>query len=286
MAVLPQKNGTVLLIGFLAILGIVVWYFGRAWFDGRARDATTEEHQTETSGVDMTELKFLSPKEVLARLDRKEELLLIDIRPKESYDIEHVVDAVSMPVATLNIFTPGTSQLVIVIAGPEIPNEVLKSVHLLFTDRSFKFAFLQGSTTDWRLAGGTTLSSGDPESSIDYSKVIFIESTAVLPLTETLVSPLFLDVRSESLYRKSHLPGAVNIPLSELERRRSDIPRQKSIFVYGSNDFESYQGGVRLFDLGFFGTRAIRGGFTSWEENKLPIEIPEATPSAQAPARP
>lgn len=265
------RNYTVVLSGLILILGVGLWYIGHTWYQNY-RAKQTEQALETTDAVDMTELKFLTAKEVLARLDRKETLLLIDVRPKESYDAEHIVDSVSEPASTLNAFTPNKGQVVIIISGPEVSNTTLKGIHLLFKKNGYQFAFLQGTITDWRLAGGTTLSSGDPESGIDYAKVIFIEPDQVLPLSTTLVTPLFLDVRSNEDFQRSHLPSALNIPLDTLERQREDIPRQKSIFVYGSNDFESYQGGVRLFDLGFFGVRVIRNGFMGWQEKKLPVE--------------
>ena len=136
--------------------------------------------------------------------------------------------------------------------------------------RNYTFAFLEGTITDWKFAGGTTISTGDPDSSLDYTKVIFITPEEVMRIVDTLADPFFIDVRSATDFQKSHIPGSINLPLAEFERRRSEIPQGKSIFVYGANDYESYQGGVRLFDLGFLGSRAIRGGFTLWQEQKLP----------------
>lgn len=276
MAHVASKNSLVVFLGFLAILLISGWYMGRNWFQDDLADSPTAN---QSQDIAMTDLKFLTAKEVLARLERNESVLLMDIRTPESYALEHIVDAVSVPTATLTTFSPGSDQFVIVISHEEVPNETLKNIHQLFTERKFQFAFLQGTLTDWRYAGGTTISVGDPESPFDYSKIIFIESEQVLPLTQELVSPLFLDVRDAAAYKKSHLPGAINIPLDDMEKRRSDIPRQKSLFVYGVNEFESYQGGVRLFDLGFFGARVIRGGFATWQEKKLPIESDSGTSS-------
>lgn len=275
----PRKSHTVVLIGFLLILGVIMWFIGQNWHENRQSDVGKQATPSAHEDIAMTDLKFLSPKEVLARISRNEKMILIDIRPRTEYDVEHIVDSISVPTPTLGTFTPEAGQLIIVISGPDIPNDALKAIHQLFTQQNFSFAFLQGSTTDWRFSGGNTISSGDPESSLDYSKVIFINGEEVLPLAETLISHLFLDIRSPSEYAKSRLPGAINIQLDELEQRRSDIPRQKSLFVYGINDFESYQGGVRLFDLGFFGARVIRGGFGMWQEKKLPIETgPPTTP--------
>lgn len=279
-----QQQNRVIIVGFLLILGVVGWSFWRPTTQSTdGTPATLEQQSTDT--VDLTDLKFLDPKELLARLDRHETVLFLDIRPKANYDVEHIVGSQSMPVASLNTFAPDKGTLVVLVSGPEIPNQTLKSIHQFFTNKGFSFAFLRGTITDWHLAGGATISSGDPASPYDYAKVIFINPDKVLPLTETLISPLFLDVRGATAFAEGHIPHAINFPINDLEARRDDIPRQKSLFVYGENDYESYQAGVRLFDLGFFGVRVIRGGFAAWKENKLPIET-DQTPPIATPPRP
>lgn len=278
-----KRQGRGLFIGFLLITGVVLWYGGRFWYEGRQEKAAEKEKMEaviDEADTALTDLRFLTPKEVLARLERQENILFIDIRTKEEFDVEHVVDAVSMPVTLLNTFAPTSGQLVIVVSGPNIPNQTLKGIHGLFTERKYTFAFLQGSVADWKLAGGTTISTGDPTSLFDYSKIISINPEAVPAAAQELSTVLFLDVREESAFRKEHLPGAINVPLVDLERRRSDIPKGKSLFVYGANDYESYQGGVRLFDLNFYGTRVIRGGFAAWKEKGLPILTPDQQKTA------
>ncbi len=41
-----------------------------------------------------------------------------------------------------------------------------------------------------------------------------------------------LDVRPQVEYQASHLPGALSIPLDELERRLSELPHGKTIVAY------------------------------------------------------
>ena len=41
-----------------------------------------------------------------------------------------------------------------------------------------------------------------------------------------------LDVRPAEEYRSGHIPGALSIPLKELERRLSDLPRERDIVAY------------------------------------------------------
>ncbi|MGH7462167.1 MAG: ArsR/SmtB family transcription factor, partial [Longimicrobiales bacterium] len=43
---------------------------------------------------------------------------------------------------------------------------------------------------------------------------------------------IVLDVRPTDEYESGHIPGAISIPLSELERRLSEIPRKKEIVAY------------------------------------------------------
>lgn len=45
-------------------------------------------------------------------------------------------------------------------------------------------------------------------------------------------APVIVDVRSEEDYRAAHLPGAVNIPLGELEHRKAELDAAKPIVFY------------------------------------------------------
>jgi rhodanese-related sulfurtransferase len=41
-----------------------------------------------------------------------------------------------------------------------------------------------------------------------------------------------LDVRPLEEYRAAHIPGALSVPLKELERRLSDLPRGREVVAY------------------------------------------------------
>jgi len=46
------------------------------------------------------------------------------------------------------------------------------------------------------------------------------------------LAPVIVDVRSEADFRASHLPGAINIPLEELEQRKTELDPAKPIVFY------------------------------------------------------
>jgi phage shock protein E len=44
-------------------------------------------------------------------------------------------------------------------------------------------------------------------------------------------APVIVDVRGPEEFRAGHLPGAVNIPLAELERRKNELdPAEPTVF--------------------------------------------------------
>ncbi len=44
--------------------------------------------------------------------------------------------------------------------------------------------------------------------------------------------PLIIDVRSRAEYLEAHIPGAVSIPLDEIESRLDEIPRMGTVVLY------------------------------------------------------
>ena len=45
-------------------------------------------------------------------------------------------------------------------------------------------------------------------------------------------SPIIVDVRSEKDFQAAHLPGAINIPLEDLERRKAELDETKVTVFY------------------------------------------------------
>jgi rhodanese-related sulfurtransferase len=81
-----------------------------------------------------------------------------------------------------------------------------------------------------------------------------------------------LDVRPEEEYAHSHLEGAINITLEELEERLGDLPKSKMIVAYcrGSYCILSYEAVRRLRERGY---RAMRteDGIPNWVEQKVKL---------------
>ncbi|GAB4243969.1 MAG: hypothetical protein Kow00109_19860 [Acidobacteriota bacterium] len=70
-----------------------------------------------------------------------------------------------------------------------------------------------------------------------------------------------LDVRSELEYAAGHVPGAVNIPVDHLRRRRDELPAGKPIAVYCQGGYRSYAAQRILLQYGFAPVYNVLGGY-------------------------
>ena len=84
---------------------------------------------------------------------------------------------------------------------------------------------------------------------------------------------VLLDVRPEDEYGLGHLPGALNIPLRELETRLAELPRDHEIVAYcrGPYCVLSCEAVAALRAHGF-NVRRFEDGFPEWKASGLPIE--------------
>ena len=75
---------------------------------------------------------------------------------------------------------------------------------------------------------------------------------------------LLLDVRQPEEYEASHIPGAMLIPLGELEARQGELDRGKKIITYCRSGHRSMAAAVVLCGLGFKNLYSLDGGILNW----------------------
>jgi rhodanese-related sulfurtransferase/DNA-binding transcriptional ArsR family regulator len=82
-----------------------------------------------------------------------------------------------------------------------------------------------------------------------------------------------LDVRPEDEFAVGHLPGALNIPLGELERRLGELPADCEVIAYcrGPYCVLSFEAVAALRTRGYF-VRRLEDGYPEWKAAGLPVE--------------
>lgn len=82
-----------------------------------------------------------------------------------------------------------------------------------------------------------------------------------------------LDVRPAEEFAAGHLPGAVNIPIHELEKRLRELPKRREVIAYcrGPYCLMSYDA-VELLRKKGLKARRLEAGMPEWRHAGLPVE--------------
>ena len=84
-------------------------------------------------------------------------------------------------------------------------------------------------------------------------------------LSQSLSSFFLIDLMSKGDFAGNHIPGAVNIPVDELENRVFEIPKDKNIVVpYRKGLMKSDMALEHLSKLGFSNVKKLTRGTTNW----------------------
>lgn len=89
-----------------------------------------------------------------------------------------------------------------------------------------------------------------------------------------------IDVRPTEEYAAGHLPRAISVPLTELQRRIKELPRDKEIVAYCRGPYCTFSHlAVELLRKRGFRARRLEEGLPEWAAADLPVVRGEVPPS-------
>jgi ArsR family transcriptional regulator len=160
--------------------------------------------------------------------------------------------------------------------------QLLRRVNLVEGRREGKRVFYRLAGDDTVIALLNALSRVGERNSAEIARVIAsyfrardeLEPVSRAELLDRLKAgtATVLDVRPEDEFRQGHLPGALNIPLAQLERRLAELPGDKEIVAYcrGPWCVLSFEAVAALRQRGYR-SRRLEDGFPEWKTAGLPI---------------
>lgn len=252
----PHKEARIIAIGILLITLVGVYFFGRTlWEDEQQNQA---EYQNLVGEKEDANYPTITPESFQKMMSTpNEKFTVIDIRPREAYVLSHIPNALSYPETSLTTITLPSNKLIIV--GHESNEALNESVAGYLNEKGANFAFLKGGHSTWSTMNQPVVTTGNPGSFIDQSKVKYVTTEEAKKRFQAGERIFVLDVQPVERYKTKHLKDAVNIPVAELESRIGEIPGGQKILIYGTNEAEAFQAGVTLFDLNIFGVEVIEG---------------------------
>lgn len=82
---------------------------------------------------------------------------------------------------------------------------------------------------------------------------------------------MLIDVRSLDEHHSGTIPGAICVPVDNLEENLSKIPKDKHLLLFCHSGKRSSKANDILQKYGYDKISELHGGFTSWSEQGLPI---------------
>ncbi|MDV6376119.1 rhodanese-like domain-containing protein [Deinococcus arenicola] len=83
---------------------------------------------------------------------------------------------------------------------------------------------------------------------------------------------VLVDVREQYEYDEVHAEGAMLLPLSELESRFAELPKDKELVMICRSGARSAKAGEYLMQNGYENVVNLGGGTVAWAEAGLPTE--------------
>ena len=98
-----------------------------------------------------------------------------------------------------------------------------------------------------------------------------IEPRALQARVEAGRTPTILDVRTPAEFAQGHIPGATNIPHTELAARLSELDSKREVALYCMVGPRARLGEQTLREAGYERVIHIEGGLAAWQSAGLPV---------------
>lgn len=136
---------------------------------------------------------------------------------------------------------------------------------------SITYTTAQGWLLTFILLG---LSACSPTPKVTDESVTLIDDVQLAELLAKDPGVVLVDVRPDYRYRLGRLPGAINIPLPDLDHADSRFDKVKHVVVYGDGPRNtlSHAAAKKLLAGGKAQVSDFRGGFEAWQKAERRIE--------------
>jgi rhodanese-related sulfurtransferase len=94
----------------------------------------------------------------------------------------------------------------------------------------------------------------------------------LLDKLDTDKAPLVVDVRKPVEFGVAHIPGAINIPVDEIENRLNEFKHNNGVLIYCINGSRTRQAEAILLGADIPNVYHLEGTFSGWIRDKRPIE--------------
>lgn len=255
----------------LLVAVITVFRSGSLSFDKKNSDSGA------SSAKDSRDLSknysSVSTSDLQKKIGSQSSIVLLDARSFEDYAKEHIMGSINMTSDDFPIADKIDASKPIVIIGASGTDGSIDTIaQELKKENLNNFSVLSGGMDAWDRLVGLTVTYGDPTSFVDQSKVSYVEADSLKAALDAKAPMFILDVRTTDEFSQGHIPGAINIPFEDLEKRHSEVPAFERIVVSGVNELQEFQAAVQLYDMNAVSPFVLKGAISQWQQKNYPLD--------------
>lgn len=217
-------------------------------------------------------LKVVTSEELKALVEKNSAgLVVVDARSTEEYQEVHIKNAISIPLSKLEkdstlLTAPKNAILVFYCNGIKCGKSG-KSAKIALDNGFTNVSVYADGMPVWEEKGYAIYAGPDYEKKVETTTLKPLELKALLdskPETITLV-----DVRDPKEYSEGHIPGAINIPVTNFAAGSGVLDKGKKIIVYCNSGGRSYNAYRKLQKLAYPSIGQFI--FADWQDDNLPV---------------
>lgn len=223
------------------------------------------------------EIRQNTAEEVYKIINEKKDYYLVDVRTKEEYSQVHLGGAALIPVDEIKNRLTEIPKDKPVIVYCKSGARSMQAANILVSN-GFKAVYnMTGGIEEWQKEGYPVVkdNSASQDTGSENQGFSTLPVDEVYEIVKNNEDYLIIDVRSIDEYKDGHIKGAISIPVSDIEKRIAEIPKDRPVIVYcnGSNCDISVTAAKILVKYGFKKVYNIGGtGIIEWKEKGYPVE--------------
>lgn len=204
-------------------------------------------------------------------IEAKKDIVLIDARSVEEYEEAHIIKAINIPIndwETYKSKLPKDKKLLFVTYcnGVQCGKSIKMAKKLSEIGYKNIKVYREGFPV-WEEVGLELVKGPGYGKKIETNKLTPDELNKLEKTGDGNI--IVVDVRDAKEYLNGHIPGAINVPVSEFAIRSGEIAKSKKVVVYCNTGSRSYLAYKKLVNMAYKDIHQVL--FAEWKNSDFPI---------------
>lgn len=180
-------------------------------------------------------------------------IVLVDLRAKEAYEAGHIPKAHSIPLTSLAAREDSFPLKAPIVVYADSPAEAEKGYNLIKKWGAKTIATWPGGVSSWS-ATGNKLATGPSPAAITWIRQMGKGEVSLAEFKKAMEgnsTQVILDVRTKDEVLTGAFKNSIPIPLEEIEKRSSELPKDKELLIHCSTGARAEMGKAAMDKAGF-----------------------------------